>query len=40
MIINFQKIQDDMYTAAEEELNQRQAYEQQQRKNTKQVIKC
>ena len=38
LIINFQKIQDEMYIAAEDELGQRQAYISTQEVKTKQVI--
>ena len=37
LIINFQKIQDEMYTAAENELGERQAYVSEQNIKTKQV---
>ena len=37
LIINFQKIQDEMYTAAENELGERQAYVSEQNVKTKQV---
>ena len=37
LIINFQKIQEEMYTAAENELGERQAYVSEQNVKTKQV---
>lgn len=37
LIINFQKIQDEMYSAAGNELSERQAYTSKQDSNTKQV---
>ena len=40
LIISFQKIQDEMYTAATTELEHRQAYIKSQEDKTKKVCKC